>query len=140
MKLRFENLASQDIYNIFFNAIRNKKGAIRTLRIDGKKCSIFILNRNPFDNKYVLALESLSIHRVKTFFGQIVSIEKVLDMNDASENNQDRFKEELNKLSTKISENMKSKFLERLKLKQIKPVHPKPKPRAIPKFKPKRPM
>lgn len=147
MKIRFENMASQEIYEIFFNALRNKEGVVRVLRIDGEKKPVFFLKKNPFDKKLVIALNDLSIHQVKTFLGQVVSVEKVLDINQSQNNQSDRLRDELKKISQKISEDMKSKLIERLKARKIeiktkefKPIR-KIKPREFkPNIKPRRPL
>lgn len=140
-------MASQEIYEIFFNALRNREGVVRVLRIDGEKKPVFFLKKNPFDKKLVIALNDLSIHQVKTFLGQVVSVEKVLDINQSQNNQSDRLRDELKKISQKISEDMKSKIIERLKARkiEIKPREFKPirelKPRELkPKIKPRRPM
>lgn len=140
-------MASQEIYEIFFNALRNKEGVVRVLRIDGEKKPVFFLKKNPFDKKFVIVLNDLSIHQVKTFLGQVISVEKVLDINQSQNNQSDRLRDELKKISQKISEDMKSKLIERLKARkiEIKPREFKPirelKPRELkPKIKPKRPM
>lgn len=140
-------MASQEIYEIFFNALRNKEGVVRVLRIDGEKKPVFFLKKNPFDKKLVIALNDLSIHQVKTFLGQVVSVEKVLDINQSQNNQSDRLRDELKKISQKISEDMKSKLIERLKARKIeiktkefKPIR-EIKPREFkPNIKPKRPM
>ena len=140
-------MASQEIYEIFFNALRNKEGVVRVLRIDGEKKPVFFLKKNPFDKKFVIVLNDLSIHQVKTFLGQVISVEKVLDINQSQNNQSDRLRDELKKISQKISEDMKSKLIERLKARkiEIKPREFKPireiKPREFkPNIKPKRPM
>lgn len=112
-------MTSQEVYDIFFNAIRNREGKIIKLRIDGEKKPIFVLNNNPFNKRLVFALDDFSIHQIKTFLGQVVSVEKVLDISQASEDRKDSLQEELKKLSQKFSEDMKGKFLERLKARQI---------------------
>lgn len=140
-------MASQEIYEIFFNALRNKEGVVRVLRIDGEKKPVFFLKKNPFDKKLVIALNDLSIHQVKTFLGQVVSVEKVLDINQSQNNQSDRLRDELKKISQKISEDMKSKLIERLKARKIeiktkefKPIR-KIKPREFkPNIKPRRPL
>jgi hypothetical protein len=39
MTLRFENMASQEIYETFFNALKNKEGVVRILRDRWRKKS-----------------------------------------------------------------------------------------------------
>jgi hypothetical protein len=80
---------------------------------------VFVLKKNPFNKKLVLVLDSLSIYQVKTFLGQIISVEKVLDINQTQNTQNNKFKEELNKISQKISEDAKSKIIERLKTRKI---------------------
>jgi len=142
MTLRFENMASQEIYETFFNALKNKEGVVRILRIDGEKKAVFVLKKNPFNKKLVLVLDSLSIYQVKTFLGQIISVEKVLDINQTQNTQNNKFKEELKKISQKISEDAKSKIIEKLKTRkiEIKPREFKPHRELKHKIKPKRPM
>jgi len=140
MKLRFEDLAPSDVYETFFNALRNKDGAIRILTIDGEKKAVFTLNRNSFNKKLVLALESLSIYQVEIHLGQIVSVKKLLDINQAHVSKNNRLKEELENISQKIADDLKSKFIENLKSKKLerKPRVFKSKARK-PEKKPKKP-
>lgn len=143
MTLRFENMASQEIYETFFNALKNKEGAVRVLRIDGEKKAVFVLKKNPFNRKLVIVLNDLSIYQVKTFLGQIISVEKVLDINQTQNTQNDKLKEELNKISQKISEDAKSKIIERLKAKKLEKIKSrefKPHRELKHKIKPKRPM
>jgi len=154
LKKRFEKMAPKEVYDVFFTAIRERDGKIRVIEINGERTPVFVLNKNPFDKKLILDLRSLSVCQVKIFLGRIVSVNQVLSINHLdNQNTSDKFKEELKKLSDKISQDMKSKFLERLKAKQlahkevklreIKPREIKPKiikPKFKPKFKPKRPL
>ncbi len=119
MKLRFEDLAPSDVYETFFNALRDKDGVIRILTIDGKKKAVFVLNRNPFNKKVVFALESLSIYQVETYLGRIVDVKKLLDINQARGTKNNRLREELENISQKIADDLKSKFIENLKSKKI---------------------
>ena len=147
-------MAPKDIYSVFFNAIKEREGKIITTTIDGLKKPIFVLKKNTFKEKWVLDLESLSIYQIKTFFGRIISIKKVLDIRETNNDaNKDKFKEELEKLSSKFSDDMKSTFLEKLQKKaelkkelrkrELKPREFKSrelKPRKFKPIKPKRPM
>lgn len=130
----------EEIYSVFFEALRNNEGITGKLSIDGKKKKVFLLKKNHFNKKYVLDLETLSIFQVHNFLGIITST-KVLDINGISESNKDKLQEELEKLSKKFSEDMKSTFLERLKLRKLELNKREIKPRELrPKFKPRKPI
>lgn len=118
-KLIFDRTNPFEVYAVFFNAIKNSEGHIKNIIINNEKRTIFILKKNPFDKKVILDLDSLSIYEVRVFFGKIVSIDKILDIDDTIDNkNKDLFKEKLEELSGKISEEFKNSFLEHLKKKK----------------------
>jgi hypothetical protein len=148
-KIRFEDMVPKEVYSVFFNAITNREGKIITTTIDGLKKPIFVLKRNPFNEKLVMDLETLSIHQIKTLFGRIVNINKVLDIRETNnEAHKDKFKEELGKLSSKFSEDMKSAFVQKMQKKAAakrelknREFRPRELKRELkPKIKPKRPM
>lgn len=149
-KIRFEDMAPKEVYSVFFNAIKNREGKIINTNIDGVKKPVFVLRKNPFNEKIVMDLESLSIYQIKTILGRIRSINKVLDIRETNnEAHKDKFKEELGKLSSKFSEDMKSAFVQKMQKKaaakrelrqrELKPKEFKPR-ELKPKTKPKRPL
>ena len=140
---RIKDLSSKEIYSIFFAALKNKSGKIINAKINGEKKLVFILNKNPFDQKLILDLESLSVYHIRTFFGRIMSIDQILDIENTREGQKgDRLKEELEKISDIISDDLKEKFIEKLKAKKHeakkkKVAHGK---KEFKRIKPKRPM
>jgi hypothetical protein len=140
---RIKDLSSKEIYSIFFEALKNKSGKIITTKINGEKKLVFILNKNPFDQKLILDLESLSVYHIRTFFGRIMSIDQILDIENTREGQKgDRLKEELEKISDIISDDLKEKFIEKLKAKkhEAKKKRVAHEKKEFKKIKPKRPM
>lgn len=133
MAIRYEEMATQDVYDVFFNAIKNKEGTVKVIRIDGEKKPVFILKKNPFNKTLVLSLDSLSIHKVSTLFGKVISVDKVMSINQIPiTNTPEHFKTQMEKVSKKISENLKKRAMQRMKK-----VTPKPKVKPKIKIKPK---
>lgn len=146
---RIRDLSAREIYSIFFDALKNRSGKIFNTKINGENKLIFIFYKNPFDKRVILDLESLSVYQIKTFLGKITSIDQILDIDDTrNKREDDRLKEQLEKISDLISDDLKKKFIERLKVRRQqkkqkvapKKVVKKAKPRPKPKPKPRKPM
>lgn len=138
---RFEDMNSSEIYSVFFQAIKDKEGIIGHIKVDGEKKPVFILKNNIFNEKYVLDLKDLSICQVKMFLGHIVSVNKVLDINELNnQQEKDKLKEELAKLSKKFTDDMKGSFLEKMKKLNLHKNKKEFKVREFKSIKPKRPM
>jgi hypothetical protein len=117
-KTSFKNYSPKDIYAVFFNAIKQKDGAITRLSVYGTKKPIFILKNNPFKEKIVIDLDSYDIYRLRTFLGRIISIDNVLDIDDTNnQRHRDLFEDEIEKIMDLISDDLKSKAIEKLKKK-----------------------
>lgn len=116
---RIKDLSTKEIYSIFFEAIKNKSGRVVNTKINGDTKPIFILDKNPFDKRVMLDLETLSIYQIRTFLGKTVGIDKILDMEDTkNEQRRNRLKEQLDKVSDTISDDLKKKYIEKLKLRR----------------------
>lgn len=139
--MKIKELSAKEIYFTFFKALKNKSGRVINTKINGDTRQVFIINRNPFDKKVMLDLETLSIYQIRTILGKTVGIDKILDIDDdRNEQSNNRLKEQLDKMSDTISDDLKKKYIEKLKLRKQHKTKKVVSKKTIKNIKLKRPL